>query len=261
MNAGLVFLHSSHRPQCDAEIDKHFVGYASLQFMMSGMVDLRRVEPEVSRAWSLNGRWFWACYPGPRFAFRAGAGVRSWDHRHVAMSGPVVTEWLAEGLIPTDPQPAPDDVDWAARFDELRALISSPRRYATRCAVNRLEGILLDLADGRSDSSQIRGWLTTVLEALASDLSEPVNYPELAGRVAMGLSTLRRLFREATGSSLHSHRIDCRLAEARRLLSDTDTPINVIARTLGYTDVFAFSTQFRQRNGLPPAQFRQSRLL
>ena len=54
-------------------------------------------------------------------------------------------------------------------------------------------------------------------------------------------------------------RVVGRIAEARRLLGETDEPIKSIAKRLGYRDVFFFSRQFRSITGVPPAMYRRSR--
>lgn len=258
MNANLVFLHGSHRSRCDTSVDKHFVNYSSLQFMSRGAIEIRYDRDDEGEFDVLNGSWFWAAYPGPRVVFHPAPRTRTWDHRYVAFTGTIANDWLAEGLLPRTPQPAPQGRDWATRFDEMLSLTTANTPLATRLAVNRLEGILLELANARTTMSQPPPpWLDEVLTALRQSPGEPIDYEALARQAGMGQSTLRRRFREVTGTSLHHYRIDSRITEARRLLTETDTPIAAIAHRLGYSDVYAFSNQFRDRP--PPGRFRQSR--
>lgn len=76
----------------------------------------------------------------------------------------------------------------------------------------------------------------------------------------MGLSTLRRKFKAATGRTLHEHTLSLRAERARRLLIETDWPLKAIASRLGYSDPFFFAAQFKALAGVPPAAFRKSRL-
>src|SRR5947209_5107909 len=96
----LAFLHGSRNERCDATVDKHFDGYSTLQFMASGSIDLY-YENERSR---LRGRWCWPAFPGPWIRFHRAPGCPWWDHRYIAVKGPLVSRWMAQGLFPKVPQ-------------------------------------------------------------------------------------------------------------------------------------------------------------
>jgi AraC-like DNA-binding protein len=44
---------------------------------------------------------------------------------------------------------------------------------------------------------------------------------------------------------------------AARRLRDTDEPVDVISRDVGYQSVFAFSRAFARDRGLPPGRYRR----
>ena len=75
----------------------------------------------------------------------------------------------------------------------------------------------------------------------------------------MGLSTLRRRFKIATGSTLHQYVMQRRMGRAKELLGQTELPLKAIAAQLGFSDVYFFSSQFRQQVGVAPAAYRKSR--
>src|SRR5688572_19866467 len=94
--AELTFLYGESVPRCAHEIDKHFAGYNTLQYMSAGAVELT----VAGERHALNGRWFWSAYPGPRIAFRAAPPARHWRHRYLAFRGPRVRRWHEAGLFP-----------------------------------------------------------------------------------------------------------------------------------------------------------------
>ena len=47
------------------------------------------------------------------------------------------------------------------------------------------------------------------------------------------------------------------MTEARRLLTGTDLPADVIARRVGFRDPTYFSRRFRQLHGAPPGAWRR----
>src|SRR5687767_1330433 len=99
----LVFLHSAYRPRNTYRTDKAFEGYCSLQLMTAGSVALSY----GTREYLLEGPWFWSGYPGPHIRFHVAPGHASWEHRHVAFAGPRMKEWLADHMLPLEPQRPP----------------------------------------------------------------------------------------------------------------------------------------------------------
>jgi AraC-like DNA-binding protein len=67
-----------------------------------------------------------------------------------------------------------------------------------------------------------------------------------------------RLFRKEMGMSFREYTVRIRLERARLLLEETDMSITRIAESLGYTDLFVFSRQFKQHYGVPPSAMRRS---
>ncbi len=262
----LTFLVSSRNPESRQRLDKHVVGYYTIQYMERGGVDLAYDE-EWTRMECGETGWFWPAYPGPRLRFHAAPGYDHWFHRHIAFQGPRVQRWQASGLWPDCAQPAPPGrgaAEWGAYFEEMCALSQRPDRWGRLRAVNLLEGLLLALADARASAPAADAedaWLAPVLERLESADAFAPDYAGLARAAGMGLSTLRRRFRAATGLSLHGYVLQARLSRARALLAETDLPLAAVAERLGYENVYFFARQFKQQVGVPPGVYRRSRQL
>lgn len=251
----LTFLHGRHTPHCDAWIDKHFEGYCSLQYMPRGRLYLRY----DNREHILRGPWFWPCYPGPRIVFHAAPPTTEWEHYYVAFQGTLAEQWRAEGLIGEGPQQPTGLARPAERFAELIRLAGAADDLSQRRARNMLEGLLLELLAGRTETTRRReGWLQQAIDVLSSPKTYPVDYDALAEQLGMATSTLRRKFRDATGQSPHHYALAARMSEARRLLLETALPVKAIAEQLGFSDVHFFTRQFGQFVGVPPAMFRRN---
>jgi AraC-like DNA-binding protein len=255
----LTFLYGESVPKCTHRIDKHFRGYYTLQYMSAGAVELSIDD----RRHALSGRWFWSAYPGPRIAFRAAPPTKHWRHRYIAFRGPRVQRWAKDGMFPIAPQPAPRDFDFGERFDQLLDLATrrSGEAFAFLRATHILEEFLIELADDRTASRSRPAWLKEAIGKLdlAARGDAALDHQTIAGELGMAEVTFRRKFRAATGAPPHEYVIQSRVAEARRLLGETDLPIKSIARRLGYNDVYFFSRQFKRFAGVPPALFRKSR--
>jgi AraC-like DNA-binding protein len=257
MAADMVFLHSGHSPRCIARVDKRFDGYYTLQFMARGGLELYYGDEHRT----LKGAWFWTAYPGPRICFHP-CGIQGWwEHRYVAFKGPRVNRWIADGLYFNGAQPAPEragNQTYRVLFDELLAQVRRHDRWGTLRAANLLERLLLELAEARAQQFKREPWLELVLEELSPKGSFNGDYEALAKSCGFSLSTLRRRFRETTGTAIHRYTLQCRIGEACSLLGESDLPLKQVAERLGYSDVYFFNRQFRNVMGVPPGAYRIS---
>jgi transcriptional regulator GlxA family with amidase domain len=151
---------------------------------------------------------------------------------------------------------------WGKYMDVMIALSKRGDSWGRRRAINMLEGLLLELCETSLDRQSAESpWLQKVLSLLRLNQSSLCDYAQLAREVGLSEGSLRRKFKEATGTSLHAYVLQHRMVEARNMLAETDLPIKTIALRLGYSNVYFFSRQFKQMTGAPPATFRQSRVM
>ncbi len=248
----LTFLYGQAAPQCTHAINKVFDGYCTLQYMASGSVSLKLGES----VYSLSGRYFWSCYPGPQIRFGVSPECSTWNHHYIAFHGDLVDRWREEGLFPVPPQKPPHGVDYSVRFDELLALSRRADAWGLRRAQNVLEAILIELAEARTTGAG--DVLVDRALTILQESDDPRDCADLAGDLGISQRTLRRRFSDATGQAPKQYLIAQRIASARRLLAETDTPIKQIATRLGYRDVFFFTRQFTKSAGVSPARYRRS---
>ncbi len=79
---------------------------------------------------------------------------------------------------------------------------------------------------------------------------------EIAEALSVSRSQAYRCFVQRTGRSPQAFVIDARMRWARSMLLHSDNTISWIADQLGYRDVYFFSRQFRQQQGISPRAFR-----
>jgi transcriptional regulator GlxA family with amidase domain len=89
-------------------------------------------------------------------------------------------------------------------------------------------------------------------------LGESITIEELASCSAMSPRTFARRFRAETGASPHDWLTHQRVLFARRLLEDTDLPIEQIAVRAGFGDGAALRHHFSKRAGTTPQHYRQT---
>ena len=96
----------------------------------------------------------------------------------------------------------------------------------------------------------------SVLTYINENLAENLSADSLADRAGVSIPHFRRLFREATGVSLHRYIHAVRLERARKLLSATTLPIVQIAQECGFSNQSHLTTSFRTVHATTPAEYR-----
>jgi AraC family transcriptional regulator len=113
-------------------------------------------------------------------------------------------------------------------------------------------------AEGGIYSGGLAPWQMQRLESYVHDhLSEDLTLISLARLLGISVRHLSRTVRQAKGVGVHRWIAECRLLEARRMLSATQLPIHEIARRSAFGSANAFSTAFRAASGLAPSEYRR----
>ena len=86
--------------------------------------------------------------------------------------------------------------------------------------------------------------VAAALGALHAEPARPWTIESLADRVAVSRATLARRFPALVGETPAAYLTRWRMDLASRRLRDTDDPIDVVARAVGYTSEYAFSRAF-----------------
>ena len=247
----LEFLHGGRFPRCQAHIDRRFSGVHTLQFMAAGSLSYAC----DGRRRRLDGAWCWGTPQGPRLTYGPAEADGWWDHRYAAFRGPLADRWHADGLIPNEPQPAPDPPGFARGADRMLRLFARGGESDRRLAANQLERLLLELHAARSGTPGDDGLAEAI--AAAGDPGRKCSLGQLARLARCSVVHLRRRFIAATGQPPARYARAARLARARALLAEGGLPIKQIAEQLGFTDVQHFTRCFTAATGRPPASYRR----
>jgi AraC family transcriptional regulator, transcriptional activator of pobA len=86
--------------------------------------------------------------------------------------------------------------------------------------------------------------------------AEPLSLRDVARELGMTPGHLTTVVRRRTGRTVQEWIIERRIAEARRLLAETDLPVAEVARRVGVPDPGYFSRLFRRAHGASPRKWR-----
>ncbi len=153
-----------------------------------------------------------------------------------------------------------------AMMRRIGELLRDPRHtdHAARTANALMRSLLIDLdyqASHQADLSGTQRLHRQVALQVAAHIDENPgdthDIAALARHAGYCPDHLCRVFRAVTGQTLQSYTIRARINRARHLLLETELPVHQIAAALGYSDVFFFSRQFKQKAGQSPLAYRR----
>ncbi|GAC13082.1 AraC family transcriptional regulator [Aliiglaciecola lipolytica] len=76
----------------------------------------------------------------------------------------------------------------------------------------------------------------------------------LANVACLSPTQFKKLFKQQIGLTASQYLVKFRMEKAQALLIHTDSPVQIVAEQVGYTDYTAFSRRFTQYFGLPPSK-------
>ncbi len=99
--------------------------------------------------------------------------------------------------------------------------------------------------------------LEKIQDFVKTNLYSPITREDVANAVFLNPDYLSKLFKKEMGEGLTSYITRLKIAEAKRLLLQTEIPISTIASDLGYSNFSYFSKLFKKETGKTPNEYRQ----
>lgn len=96
-----------------------------------------------------------------------------------------------------------------------------------------------------------------VLDYTNQHYREEISLTDLSDMFHLSKEHLCRLFKKVTGENLFTYIMNLKLAEAKRLLIETDLTLENIAFQLGFSNGNYFSKVFKKNEGISPRDYRQ----
>jgi AraC-like DNA-binding protein len=153
-------------------------------------------------------------------------------------------------------------------FDGLiERCITASTQEEEEAALHWLEACLLELrhqdalADLPPAQQELIGDIDALCGRIAENVARPPSVQQMAEQFGYSVDHFIRLFRRVRGLTPGEFVIRHRITAAEELLRSTVHSVTQISQMLGYTDVYAFSKQFRQRVGQSPTAYRRGETL
>jgi|SRR5215203_2335255 len=196
---------------------------------------------EVIGAASANAHLAWRGHP-LLFPFVRGSGTP--EARHLSV-------------------PPENRSSWAARLSGLEAELTRREEGYRDAALAHLTLLLVEVA--RLSADVVGGLrlsdeplLARVFGFIEQHYNEPISLKDVARAVNLSASHLTTVVGRKTGRTVLGWIVERRLAEARRLLVETDIAVGEVGRRVGYEDPAYFARSFRRAYGITPLSWRRA---
>ncbi|WIM87585.1 AraC family transcriptional regulator [Candidatus Mycobacterium wuenschmannii] len=158
--------------------------------------------------------------------------------------------------------PKPLRARWNSTIDSIEAELADCEDGYQQAALAHLTLLLIDVA--RLAGPDVVGDLRRSGEPMLADVfdvidrrhGEPLSLRDVAHEVGITPGHLTTVVRRRTGRTVQEWIIERRMAEARKLLTQNDIPIQEVAMRVGVPDPGYFSRLFRRAHGASPRAWR-----
>ncbi len=104
-----------------------------------------------------------------------------------------------------------------------------------------------------------RGQLGKAIDFMQANLGDAINLSAIAGATGLSQSHFARQFRTTLGVAPHQYLMRLRIERAKRMLSETDTPLVTVAFACGFANQEHLTRIFKRSCGITPAAYRRAR--
>jgi AraC-like DNA-binding protein len=135
-------------------------------------------------------------------------------------------------------------------------------RYAVDATLRRFLSVVIRDRGRQTAVAELTGGdeqqqLQPALTYIAGHFREAVTLEQIAETMHMSTSRARHLFKEVTSIGFKEYVTKLRLAEAKRLLLNTDRNICEVASAVGYSNIHQFYKVFYRYAQMSPADYRR----
>ncbi|MBM7568466.1 helix-turn-helix domain-containing protein [Paenibacillus sacheonensis] len=198
-------------------------------------------------------------YPGEVFQYGP-EDEGFWDEYYFSLEGTRIQEWLASWYEqPETVKHVGTEESFFSKIELIFGLLGSGVPANQDRAALALESMLFDMSL-RFRQPETSSSRTLFIHQLLDDLGATAYGKSSAGEIAarhhISIPTLRRIVHDYTGYPLGEFVHRLKIAEAKKLLLNTDKTVMEIAGLLGYSDMFYFSRLFKKLTDAAPTMYR-----
>ncbi|BBH22838.1 hypothetical protein Back11_41830 [Paenibacillus baekrokdamisoli] len=182
-----------------------------------------------------------------------------WDEYYFTVEGERIQEWMSHWFEqPELVKSVGVDDTFFGKMELVFQLLESGIPANQDRAAMAVESLLYEMAVrlGQQESKNRSLFVHKLIDDLSSSVYQALDSQIVAARHHISIPTLRRIVHDYTGYPLGEYMHRLKMAEAKKLLLNTDKSVKEIAALLGYKDVFYFSRLFKKYVLAAPKTYR-----
>lgn len=148
--------------------------------------------------------------------------------------------------------------EYSVALKQILEEFSTQKIYYRENSSSILKMLLIKLyRDSLNTSENSADAVSKVLNYIQANFSQPINNQLLSEMTSYNANHLNRLFLNHTGTTIHQYILSMRINEAKKLLLNTNMPLNTIAEKVGFNNHTYFSSYFKRAENMTPRMFRK----
>jgi AraC-like DNA-binding protein len=152
---------------------------------------------------------------------------------------------------------------WSAHLPALDSELRERRDGYREAALAHLTLLLVEVSRLTSEvAAELRlndePLLAEVFRFVEDRFGEPISLKDVARAVGLSAGHLTTVVRRKTGRTVLEWIVERRLAQARRLLVETDLSVEEVGHRVGYNDPVYFLRSFKRAHGTTPLGWRRA---
>lgn len=148
-------------------------------------------------------------------------------------------------------------------FSELgklhsQAMIAASQKDSARTEVINYDEVLPqnDAPPSKRSTAAISGYVAKMKEFIHNNYTTPITTKDVSSVVFLSPSYANQCFHAECNCTIYEYITKCRIAQAKKLLAETDIKISSVAELAGYNGKTSFYLAFKRNVGISPAEYR-----
>lgn len=200
--------------------------------------------------------------PANEVAYYQADRTDPWEYCWVGFMG-IRSQTYLRSMFPSRDQPFVLDVEDISYFQAtiLEMLRIGDHRLTSSLAIqgylyHMLARLVKDSGDVREGDRRVP-YSTQAMNYIEKNYNSGLQIHDVASYLGLHPNYLSAVFKQETGKTPKQYMMELRIRKASELLRQTDYPILVISKSVGYADQLTFSRAFKSMTGMSPTDYRQ----
>jgi len=139
-----------------------------------------------------------------------------------------------------------------------QAIIAATQKETAKNAIVHFDEVLAKniSVPQKHSAATISSYVATMKEYIHTNYMMPIITNDVSSAVFLSSSYANQCFNAECGCTIHEYITQCRIAQAKKLLAETDIKISSVAELVGYNGKTSFYLAFKRNVGIAPAEYR-----